>query len=308
MTAALLLGAYAILAGWVAPAGFQRDWTARLPRLAIAQWLILSLSFVAALTMAGLAMADPRLALWASVQHSGAERPLSSGLAAADPLTTSLGFVLASGVLAQTVRHLISGLFGAARQGSLHAALVGAVGYSDPTLGAVILDHEAPSAYCVSVGRGCVVITRGAVSRLAPRQLQAVVVHEQAHIRARHHLKLGAAQALRSAFPWVPLLAHAPAELAVLVEMAADDRAAHRFDPLTVAEALIVFAHGVAPPTALTMGGPAAVCRIRRLHRASSTRSIRGHAILVLGATTLCLPAVVLLFPVAAMTCGLLTR
>jgi hypothetical protein len=57
--------------------------------------------------------------------------------------------------------------------------------------------------------------------------------HERAHLRGHHHLMLAVAAALARAFPAVPLLARAAAELAVLAEM--------------------------------TVGGPAAIARIQRL-------------------------------------------
>jgi hypothetical protein len=53
---------------------------------------------------------------------------------------------------------------------------------------------------------------------------------------------LAVAAALARAFPAVPLLARAAAELAVLAEMTADDAAARRHDPADHAAALVALA------------------------------------------------------------------
>jgi Zn-dependent protease with chaperone function len=71
----------------------------------------------------------------------------------------------------------------------------------------VILDDDVPAAYCLPCGRHRVVISAGALSRLSPGQLQAVLAHERAHLRAHHHLMLAIASALARAFPAIPLLA-----------------------------------------------------------------------------------------------------
>src|SRR5581483_3535026 len=96
------------------------------------------------------------------------------------------------------------------------------------------------------------------------RQLQAVLAHERAHLRCRHHLMLAAAAALARAFPRVPLFAQAGPELGVLAEMAAD-AAARRHGPDHLAKALVILARAGTRPAALAAGGPAAIARIQRL-------------------------------------------
>ena len=53
---------------------------------------------------------------------------------------------------------------------------------------------------------------------------------------------LATAAALARAFPVIPLLARATAELAVLAEMTADDTAARRYGPAEIAAAVVALA------------------------------------------------------------------
>ncbi|WP_036489899.1 M56 family metallopeptidase, partial [Nocardioides sp. CF8] len=68
-----------------------------------------------------------------------------------------------------------------------------------------VLETEQPLAYCVpSLRTSRVVVSQGALDRLAPDELDAVLAHERAHLRARHDLVLEAFSVLHRAFPrWV---------------------------------------------------------------------------------------------------------
>jgi Zn-dependent protease with chaperone function len=79
------------------------------------------------------------------------------------------------------------------------------VGRHDSQLGALVLDHDRVAAYCLHGVRGRVVVTSGAVAHLRGEELEAVLAHESAHLRARHDLVLAAATAMQRAFPFVPL-------------------------------------------------------------------------------------------------------
>lgn len=91
-----------------------------------------------------------------------------------------------------------------------------------------IADDE-PVAYSlrgsVAGGRG-VVIASTALQDLPSDRRDAVIGHEIAHVRGRHHVTVEASRSLRSALRAVPLLRRAAAEVAVLVELLADRRAA----------------------------------------------------------------------------------
>jgi len=71
-----------------------------------------------------------------------------------------------------------------------------------------------------------VVLTSAAVAALSDDELGAVLDHERAHLRGRHHLAVAAAAALVATMPILPLFRWARTELACLLEMIADDDAA----------------------------------------------------------------------------------
>ncbi|WP_350247658.1 M48 family metalloprotease [Rhodococcus sp. D-6] len=66
-----------------------------------------------------------------------------------------------------------------------HAHLARMVGRRIPDLDAVVIDSEERVAYCIAGRERSVVITRGALAVLDPRQLAAVLAHERAHLGGR---------------------------------------------------------------------------------------------------------------------------
>jgi len=262
VTGGVILAAYAVAAGFGAPAALCRNWARRSPRIAAGLWLTLAASWLAAITLAGLTLATPLSLTW---QKSGSR---AAGNLSGTPGGTAAavaGLLLAAAIVMQVSRHLARGLARARREHRAHAAFLAAAGRPDQALDAVILDDDPPAAYCLPRGRHRVVITAGTLSRLSPGQLHAVLAHERAHLRGHHHLMLAVAAALARAFPAIPLLARAPADLAVLAEMTADDAATRRHDPADLAAALVTLASAGIRTTALTAGGPAAIARIQRL-------------------------------------------
>ncbi|MBE2998047.1 M56 family metallopeptidase [Nocardiopsis sp. HNM0947] len=131
-----------------------------------------------------------------------------------------------------------------------------------------LLQARRPHAYCVPGRRSGVVLTQGALDVLSPKELRAVLAHEDAHLRGHHHVLVAASRLLDTAFPGVPLLRAAVTEVPVLVEWAADDHAAR-----TVGHAPLLHAIGVmvAPPEpdpsgrSLAASGACPVERARRL-------------------------------------------
>jgi Zn-dependent protease with chaperone function len=67
------------------------------------------------------------------------------------------------------------------------------------------------------------VLSSGVVTELDGDQLAAVVAHERAHLRERHHLLLLPFVAWEAALPVLPAAARAHAGVRELVEMRADD-------------------------------------------------------------------------------------
>jgi Zn-dependent protease with chaperone function len=303
VSVAVLLAAYAVAAGMIAPAALRRGWSARAPQLAIGLWLVLSLSWVTAVALAVLAVAVPVQLTWLGSGAAGA------ALVARPAVVSAAGLLLAVAVLARAGGCVACELICARRQRREHAAFLRAAGQPDPALGALVLDEDAPAAYCLPGGRHRIVVTAGTRAALGPAQLQAVLSHERAHLRGRHHLLLGMASGISRAFPFVPLLAQAGAQVAVLAEMAADDAAACRHNPADLAAALVILSTARTRAAGLTAGGPAATARIQRLlaplprpgRLARATR-------LAVGAGALALPAVIACLPLLAAACDVASR
>lgn len=121
-----------------------------------------------------------------------------------------------------------------------------------------VLETEQPLAYCVpSRTSPRVVVSQGALDRLAPDELDAVLAHERAHLRARHDLVLEAFSVLHRAFPrWVSS-ASALREVRMLVEVLADKSAARDAGARPLARALVGLAGGPAPSGGLAASGSA---------------------------------------------------
>jgi hypothetical protein len=175
------------------------------------------------------------------------------------------GLLLAATIVVRAVWCLAGAVARSRRERHKHAAFLAAAGRADHTLGAIVLDQDAPAAYCLPGGPAPVVST-GTLAVLEPGQLRAVLAHERAHLRGHHHALLTWATALGRAFGFVPLLAQAAGELAVLAEMAADDAAVRRHHPAgDLAAALVIMAKAGARASALTAGGLDALARVQRL-------------------------------------------
>lgn len=135
------------------------------------------------------------------------------------------------------------------------------------------LTHDRPLAFSLAGRPGYVVATDGLTRHLTPDQLGAVLEHERAHLRGRHHSLLAAVNAVRGVLPFLPLFRQAPAALQELVELSADVAAVRRYGADALRAALLRVAdHGVAPGSALAAGRDAVDLRLRRLERASSPR------------------------------------
>jgi Peptidase family M48 len=151
---------------------------------------------------------------------------------------------------------------GAARR--RHRRVLAVAGRHDRRLGAVLLAHDEAAAWCLPGTGRQVVLTTAAAAALDDAQLAAVLAHERAHQRGRHHLLVALAGSLAAAFPRVRAFRQGHEHVARLVELLADDAAAAAAPRLKVAEALLALA-APAPAMALGAGGSATAARVRRL-------------------------------------------
>ncbi|GAB2859776.1 M56 family metallopeptidase [Lentzea nigeriaca] len=156
------------------------------------------------------------------------------------------------------------------------------------------LDHDQPLAYSVAGRPSFVVATTGLTEHLSDQQVAAVLAHERAHLRGRHHVLTGLADAAAWAMPFVPLMRQAPAAVRVLVEMAADSAAAAAHGAEAVHSALLRVTSGAAPAGALGMADNGVEQRLDRLARASRPKPwLRVGALVATAVTAPALPAAV---------------
>jgi hypothetical protein len=263
-------------------------------------WLVLPVSWMVAVVLAVLAATAPSRLTWPGPQPGGSE-VLPAGSAPGGPAVAVTALLLAAAVVLRTGWCLARELTRSRRDRHEHAALVAATGRPCPELGVVVLDHDAPAAYCMPCGRYRLVVSAGALAALGTGQLHAVLAHERAHLRYHHHLMLAIAAALARAFPRVPLFAQAGPELGVL----ADDAAARRHGRDQLARALVVLARAGTLPAALAAGGPAAIARVQRLlapprQRRARRACLAATAWLLLPAAIACLPVIIMARDVTA--------
>lgn len=303
MIAAALL-AWAMLLGVAGPRLIDKSsWTERAPRLGILAWQSASVSLLTALVLGGITLAIPVTALSGSVAEilnhcvisvRDAYRTPAGGAAA------GAGLALALTVFARVSYIGVRQWRAATRRRQAHADALAVLGTPRPSLGAVVVDHPVPAAYCLPGRARRIVVTTGALAALDAAELGAVLAHERAHLAARHHLAVAAASTFARAFPGIPLLRQAAAAIPALVEMAADDAAGARSDRTRVAGALVALAGASAPAGALAAGGQTALTRVRRLLRPAAPLPCAASVVaLATAAALLVAPAALAVVPTA---------
>ncbi len=309
MTIAAVLTAYAICVGTLGSRMLGRArWTARAPLLAVVTYLAAGWSVLAALGLAGLALAVHATALGGGLSHLIGACVLRLRAAYGTPggaTVAALGLTMAGAVAARTGFTAATHLRAARRQALLHAQTARLVGHPEPGLGAVLVEHSQPVAYCVSGRHPTVILSTGALHALDAGQLTAVLAHERAHIGSRHQLLLGLARIGRLVLPFLPLMRDAEAQVARLVEMHADDAAVRASDPRSLATALVILATGASPAPALAAAATDSVQRIRRLLGPSEPLSRTHRQLLRATATALALTPVLLALIPALVALGL---
>jgi Zn-dependent protease with chaperone function len=306
IAAAALLG-YAVLLLAAAPVLARAGWPERAPRLAIALWLALAASAIASVVLAGLALLVPA----PKVSHGIAWLLAICGMQLraryahpGGPALAATGAGVAAAVAARFAWCALSSLTATARAGRRHRLRLLLASRPDARLGALVVEHGEPAAYCMPGARQPVVLTTAALRLLDDTQLAAVVAHERAHQAGRHHLLVSLAAVPAAAFPGVPAFRYARDEVARLAELAADDVAAARSPRLAVAEALLTLGSARAVPAppaaawALGAAGSTAAARVRRLIAAPNplSRAARAAGALTVAALV-ALPLILLAAP-----------
>ncbi|MEV0534749.1 M56 family metallopeptidase [Kitasatospora sp. NPDC050463] len=259
-----LLALHLVLVGVVLPrrlAGSRRL-QAR-PAAGVAVWLALMASFGTALLLAAHHLAAPLghdpAGLVGLLPHVEAA-PAAAPHAPAWWVPASVALAPAAVALTLGVR--------AAQLRRRHRAVLDVVAVRDRRRGTLVLDDARPAVYCLPGRRARVVVSRGAVELLDERELAAAVAHEHGHIRGRHHLARLVVDTFALALGPLPLARTGRAEVALLLEMAADDAALVVATRTELASALCLLATGG------PVGGPAfaaastgVLARVQRLGR-----------------------------------------
>lgn len=306
MTAPIALIAFAVIIAVFGPRLLSHiDWPSRAPRLGILAWQALSTSIVLAVALAGLSLAVPAVPwttdLAAVIEYCAmalkAQYSTPGGAA-----VSATGAVLALAVIGRVGYCIVRGLLGSHRTKKQQLEALFIVAQRHGGSETLIVDHPSAAAYCLPGRHQTVVFTTAALEALDKDQFAAVLAHERAHLRGRHHLILAAAEALQRAFPRLQAFRTAHAEMRILVEMLADDNAVRSNERLTVATALVRLAErGAAPAATLAAGGDTALLRVRRLVAPANPLGwVQAIAVGLAVSAVIVLPLLILATPAAA--------
>ena len=298
MRPGLLVFGYAVAVAWGTPALLTRLTSAGLSaRLGVAAWLTAMASVLASLGVAMTYLTAEAIAGWSRLAEAVC-RSVTGGActavvyrSAAFELGLGLAAIAAALALAVLAWRYGRGVQRAQRRTRAHAEAAritgrrlpgdGVVSFDFDGADTVVLDAARPAAYCVPGRPAAIVLTSGALAVLDHGQLSAVLAHERAHLAGRHHLLIALIRGLAATFPAVPLFTRAPAEVARLTEMCADDAAARRSSRPILVAALLAMGTGApvlaVPATALAATTCAVTARVQRLlepaPRAGHTRN-----------------------------------
>lgn len=279
------------------------------PALSLCAWLVAALSMIATALSAAVILLSPDPAVpdgalglatvcWRAIGHSAFPWLLLTRLLAG--LTVLLLLVRLGSVL---TADLVSG----SRNRRDRARTLRAVARVSGDVWWV--PSEQPLAFSIGRFRRGIVVASTAVDRLDDDVAEAVLAHERAHLRGRHHLAVTLAHSMARALPWVPLCRAAPAAISVLCELSADAAAVNACGLPAVTGALHSMAPAPAPPGVVGFGAHVQA-RVSWLTRPRSPMLRRSGAISrgLAGTTALLPPLVSAAMAVASLTLLCLSR
>lgn len=163
--------------------------------------------------------------------------------------------------------------------------------------GVLVLDHPSAVAYCLPGNKSRLVISSGATECLSQDELDAVLTHERAHLSHRHDLVVLPFVAWGAALPFSVGVRRAQANVALLVEMMADDAAVQ----VGQADALIAALDRMRPASVRNLGGIdhdiASEVRRHRLQESSHGTTRLRLVSLATSALLLLVPTLVIVLP-----------
>lgn len=311
MTIALVLMLGVLLIAWLAPRMLERRLRGAVdPQITLVAWLSLVsgivLSVVATTGVVLLPDHGPAPRVVTLAHHCWAAVSAGS-LPRIDEVAALLAILIAAVAVARggagVHRHL-------RQRRSLHRTHLDLLriltGTTPAPRSTLWLDSPQPMAYSVAGRPSLVVATEGLRRSLPHKAVAAVLSHEQAHLRGKHHLVVGLAEALAAGLPWLPLMRRSPALVRALVEMSADASAARSHGAGTVRAALLTMSAPDTPAHALGMAQDCLALRLDALstHQSncSRVRRILGSGLVATVGVTLPTLASTALLALAAVT------
>jgi len=289
---ALLLGALGLTLSLIVPGPLAAArWPGRAPAAAVLLWQAVTLAAV--LSALGVVLAAPE----ELTRAAGSGKPVAAA-----------ALVGALAVAATIVLRLLVSLYGVSKRSrarrARHRLLVDLLDRAEQRR-EIGLDHvrvlqgNLPLAYCVPGREARVVLSDGVLEVLDRAQVDAVLAHEQTHLRHRHEVVMESFTAFYRAVP-APLRSRAPLDAVhLLLEMVADDAASRRTGPAPLRAALERLSDAV-PLAEDVAADPLGEARRRRLARlaAPHRRSVALNAAVTAAALgLLVLPTVILVVP-----------
>ena len=294
VTAALLGGFSVILLGPASSGLSRAPWVERAPRAGVFLWQCVGLAAIISGIGAGLALAVSRY----QSGLAGGTRLLIDSVFSTHPLQglglyDALGMTLAADLLIVLVVVFGVVTMRTVRQRARHRKLLDLVTHENPEYpGTEFLADSRAVAYCLPGLRPRIVLSDGTKAILGQDELWAVIHHERGHAHERHGLVMFPLLGFKNAFAWIPYARHAPASIALLLEMAADDFSCRRAGRLPLAAALVeMSSSGWAPSCGLALTGSGVRRRVARLLRPSPASGRSAALALGLGVGALLVPA-----------------
>ncbi len=110
-----------------------------------------------------------------------------------------------------------------------------------------LVTDDRPWALAFPSRHGGIALSTGAIKRLDPNELAAVLAHEDAHLRQHHHVVSDLVASIATHLRWVPFIREAAAALPSYLEIAADDQACQRAGTPALVRALLILSEPTVP-------------------------------------------------------------
>jgi Peptidase family M48 len=291
---ALLL---ALVLGPIRSSLLQAPWVARTPRVAVLLWQAVALT-----------VGISSIGLCVSIALAPLGGPFSARLSAlVDSLVEARPERFASPAQLLGLCGALIGvvIFGGGLIGTLAISFRASIRHrrvldviseaSDEHPSVAIVHDDRPTAYTLGGIRPRVVVTTGALDRLTPAELEAVIEHERAHARGRHDLALVPFRSLRTMLPLRE--GHSALETRVreLLEIAADARSIQKCGVDALVGAMRVIGGVTAPEVTSTQRYPATASRIPRGLRLRAMLGVFALTLLAVGIVAA--PITIIVFP-----------